>query len=113
MILSQADYPHVPLMERNRRIEETIKNSLAEGKAPLEALETAGQTFAFDRGTLALLRRDPLTPELAELESRSLQEEPYRYLTEPAEDAPASGETRLDRLFQISFENYQNRIPAS
>jgi hypothetical protein len=116
MILSKPDYAHTRLMERVRQAEKTIKQCMAEGGAPLAALEKAGEQFALEHATLPLLRRDPIPPDLAALESRPLKDNPFEALSQfiPADDdSPFAGLSRIDAEYEINFNLSRSQTPAS
>ena len=77
MLLSKPDFPHAKLLERNFLIEDFVKAQIADGLHPLEVLKMANEKFHFHRGTLELLRRDEITPELADLEILKLEDDPF------------------------------------
>ena len=105
MILSQPDYPHARLMERIRRIEEEIKESLGDGTVPLEALEKAGARHAFDPATLPLLRRDAIDPKWVDLVSQPLVDQGYAHLNELLpEGAPYAGLPVIDAEYEMNFQ---------
>ncbi|NIQ02232.1 MAG: hypothetical protein GWM98_19095 [Nitrospinaceae bacterium] len=113
MILSKPDYAHPRLMERVRQIEDEIKQRLDDGLPPLEALAQAGRMFTLDPATLPLLRRDPIAPELAELDSLPLEEAPYSHLSQIVpEDSPYAGRTVLDAEYEANHKISQLRTPA-
>ena len=80
MILSRPDFAHAFHMRRNRRIEDDIKEQMADGVEPLTALNTAAETFDLDPATLTLLRRDPVKVGYLELESALQRENTYAAL---------------------------------
>ena len=97
MLLSRPDFPHERLLRRHEAIEEFIHGLIADGEPPLQALESAAARFRFHSGTLELLRRDPISPRLARLESVPLEEDRYAHLKEilpPSSEY--AGWTRLD-----------------
>ncbi len=99
MILSKPDYPHQVLQPRISKIEKFIKEAIESGISPLEALESAANSFKFDEGTLPLLRRDPLLPELAQLESLSLNQNPY--------EPPLCDITTIQSQYEKSFDAFK------
>ena len=113
MILSKPDYPHRRLMERNFEIEERVKGALADGVAPLEALDQAHRESGFALGTLPLLRRDPVAAEQVHLESKSLKENYFASLheTTPA-DHPLPGLPKIDAEYELNFQQ-QTRKASS
>lgn len=114
MILSRPDYPHTRLLERNQVIEDSIKDRLAEGLAPLNALEGAAEQHHFAEGTLPLLRRDALTPEQATLERYSLDHSPHSHQAEilPS-DSPQAGMTRLEEDYILNFRSFRKTATLS
>ena len=115
MILSQPDYPHTRLMTRVRQAETSIKQWIEDGDAPLAALEKGAKEHAFDPATLPLLRRDPLRPELAALETISIQETPFSHLFEPGDDpddSPLAGLSLIDVDYQKNFQLLRSQTPA-
>jgi hypothetical protein len=116
MILSKPDYAHTRLMERVRQAEETLKQRMAEGEAPLVALEKAGKQFALEPATLPLLRRDPIPPDRAALESRPLKDNPFAALSQciaEDDDSPFAGLSRIDAEYEINFNLSRSQTPAS
>ncbi len=105
MILSKPDYPHKRLMDHNFEIEEIIKENLADGVAPLDALNKADQEFGFAPGTLPLLRREEVNPEMALLKSEPLKENQFAPLLEstPA-DHPLPGIPLIDAEYELNFQ---------
>lgn len=83
MLLSKPDYSHTKLLERNFVIEDFVKAQMADGLHPLEVLKMADEKFHLHRGTLELLRRDEITPELAELELVKIENDPFDALYLP------------------------------
>ncbi len=77
MLLSKPDYPHAKLLERNFLIEDYVKTQIADGLHPLEVLKMADEKFNFNRGTLELLRRDEITPELADFTEIKIEDDPF------------------------------------
>lgn len=115
MILSKPDFAHTRLMERVRQVEGAIKQRMAEEEAPLAVLEQAAQTYALDPATLSLLRRDPISSNLAALQSFSLKESPFDFLSQkiPADDPSAfAGLSRLDTDYEKNFNLTRNQAPA-
>ena len=116
MILSKPDYAHSRLMERVHQAEEAIKQHMAEGEAPLAVLEKAEEQFAFDPATLPLLRRDPLRPDRAALESRPLKDDPFKVLSQiisADDDSPFAGLSRIDAEYEMNFNLNRSQTPAS
>ncbi|MGP0630023.1 hypothetical protein ACTRW9_09950 [Nitrospina sp. 32_T5] len=104
MILSKPDYPHRRLMERNHEIEEAIKAQLADGASPLKALEDAAKQYSFAPGTLPLLRRDPVTPDVAILEEVPIESNPYNPIQEPTPpDAPIPNVPWVEAEYELNF----------
>ncbi len=115
MILSKPDFAHTRLMEHVRRVEDFVKEHMAEGEAPLAALEQAGKQFNLDPATLPLLRRDKISPEMAALETFSLKESPFESLTQIVandEDASANGLSVLDAEYEKNFNLLRSQAPA-
>ena len=77
MILSQPDFPHAAHMQRNREIEEEIKDLMADGIEPLKALEQTAGKFDLQYTTLALLSRDTVKTEYLDLKSELQRQETY------------------------------------
>ena len=80
MILSKPDFAHTRLMEHVQQVEDFVKERMAEGEAPLAALEQAGKQYKLDPATLSLLRRDKISPEQAALETFPLKDSPFESL---------------------------------
>jgi hypothetical protein len=115
MILSKPDFAHTRLMERVQQVENFVKERMAEGDAPLAALEQAGQKFKLDPATLSLLRRDPIPPDLAALETFSLKESPFEALSQiisEDDDVLYSGLSVLDADYENNFTLLQSQAPA-
>ena len=115
MILSKPDFAHVHLMEHVRQVEDFVKERMADGEAPLIALEQAGKQFDLDPTTLPLLRRDKMSPERAALQTFSLKESPFEHLyqTVPEEaDATATGRSVLDADYEKNFHLMRSQTPA-
>ena len=115
MILSKPDFAHTRLMERVRQVEDAIKQRMAEGEAPLAVLEQAAQEYALDPATLSLLRRDPISPRLAALQSFPLKESPFESLSQKIpDDDPSSfaGLSRLDADYEKNFHLTRNPTSA-
>ena len=53
MILSKPDFAHTRLMEHVQEVEDFVKERMAEGEAPLAALEQAGKQYKLDPATLS------------------------------------------------------------
>ncbi len=105
MILSKPDYPHTRHMARNREIEEAIKSHMADGDAPLTALEKTAGPFGVDGATLALLRRDDLQPEILELDSKTQDASTYEHLSRPMpDDSPYAGLSVLEAEYSKNFD---------
>ncbi len=105
MILSKPDFPHAFHMQRNRKIEDDIKEMMADGVEPLTALDTAAEKFDLDPTTLTLLRRDPVKVTHLDLASQLQKETTYQGLYKETE--AAQGEEKLsaiDAAYQKSFE---------
>ncbi|QPJ64801.1 MAG: hypothetical protein G3M78_05115 [Candidatus Nitrohelix vancouverensis] len=68
-LLSKPDYPHQVHAERKGEIEYWVDDLMIDGTEPLKAMEEAAREFKLDPATQALLRRDPVTPQMLELES--------------------------------------------
>ena len=115
MILSKPDFAHTRLMERVQQVEDFVKERMAEGEAPLAALEHAGKQHDLDRATLSLLRRDPISPDLAALKTFSLKESPYDPLFQPVPDndkSPFAGLSLVDAEYEKNFQLTQSQTPA-
>jgi hypothetical protein len=115
MILSKPDFAHTRLMERVQQVEDYVKEHMAEGEAPLAALEQAGKQYDLDPATLPLLRRDPISPELAALETFSLKESPFEFLNQSvkqSDDSPDNGLSFLDAEYEKNFHLLRSQIPA-
>jgi len=113
MILSKPDYPHRRLMERNFEIEEIVKEALADGVAPLEALDKADHEFGFAPGTLPLLRRGEVEAADARLISHPLKENQFAPLLETTPtDHPLPGIPHIDAEYELNFQA-QTRKAAS
>ncbi len=115
MILSQPDYAHPRLMEKVRQAETSIKRWIDDGESPLAALEKGAEAHDFDPATLPLLRRDPLSPELAALETFSLKETPFDDLHQPVTDSADSGQGSLpliDAEYEKNFQLRRSQTPA-
>lgn len=113
MILSKPDYPHRRLMERNFEIEEIVKGALADGVAPLEALDKANQEFGFATGTLPLLRRGEVEATDALLNSESLKANQFAPLLEntPA-DHSLPGIPLIDAEYELNFQSQARRAAS-
>lgn len=115
MILSQPDFAHSRLMEPVRRAEDSIKQLIEDGQAPLAALEKGARDHSLDPATLPLLRRDPLSPELATLETCPIEEAPFEFLSQPVEDAADSSHAALSRIdveYEKNFLLVHRQAPA-
>lgn len=115
MILSKPDFAHTRLMERVLQVEDYVKERMAEGEAPLAALEQAGKKYDLDPATLPLLRRDPISPDLAALETFSLKESPFEFLNQIVKDDKDTRETGLsflDAEYEKNFHLLRSKIPA-
>jgi len=115
MILSKPDFAHTRLMERVQQVEDFVKERMAAGEAPLAALEQAGKQYDLDPATLSLLRRDPISPDLAALETFSLKESPFEALSQTiteGDDSSHSGLSLLDSDYEKNFTLLRNQIPA-
>ena len=115
MILSKPDFAHTRLMERVQQVEDFVKERMADGEAPLVALEQAGKQYDLDPATLSLLRRDPISPDLAALETFSLKESPYDSLSQSiseGDDSPFAGLSLVDAEYERSFQLSQSQAPA-
>lgn len=95
MLLSKPDYAHATLLERNFLIEDFITSQIADGLHPLEALKLAHEKFQFHPGTLELLRRDEITPELAELSNLPIETDIFEERYTPSADTGQSPSTPL------------------
>ncbi len=105
MILSQPDFSHAALMGRNRKIEDEIKELMADGVEPIKALETIASTFHLHPTTLAMLRRDPVKTDDLTLLSNIQKVDTFSKLYEEVADS-SNGEkiSFIDREYQNSFE---------
>lgn len=115
MILSKPDFVHTRLMERVLQVEDYVKEHMAEGEAPLAALEQAGKKYDLDPATLPLLRRDPISPDLAALETFSLKESPFEFLNQIVKDDKDTRETGLsflDAEYEKNFHLLRSQTPA-
>ena len=105
MILSQPDFPHTAHMQRNREIEDEIKNLMADGIEPIKALETISSTFQLHDTTVAMLRRDPVKTEDLTLHSNIQKTDTFRGLYEEISGSSADGKISfIDAEYQNSFE---------
>jgi hypothetical protein len=103
MILSKPDFAHTRLMERVQQVEDFVKERMADGEAPLVALEQAGK------------RRDPISPDLAALETFSLKESPYDSLSQSiseGDDSPFAGLSLVDAEYERNFHLSESEAPA-
>lgn len=115
MILSKPDFAHTRLMKRVQQVEDFVKERMAEGKAPLVALEQAGKQYALDPATLSLLRRDPISPDQATLQTFSLKESPFESLYQVVSeegDSPAPALSFLDLEYEKNFNLLRSQAPA-
>jgi hypothetical protein len=115
MILSKPDFAHTRLMERVLQVEGFVKERMADGEAPLVALEQAGKQYDLDPATLSLLRRDPINPDLAALEAFSLKESPFESLAQTiieGDDSPFTGLSLVDAEYEKNFQLRQSQAPA-
>jgi hypothetical protein len=115
MILSKPDFAHTRLMERVQQVEDFVKERMADGEAPLVALEQAGKQYDLDPATLSLLRRDPISPDLAALETFSLKESPYDSLSQSiseGDDSPFAGLSLVDAEYERNFHLSESEAPA-
>jgi len=105
MILSQPDFPHAVRIQRNREIEDEIKNLMADGIEPLKALETIAPTFHLHATTLAMLRRDPVKTDDLSLNSNIQKADTFSGLYEEISES-SNGEkiSVIDAEYQKSFE---------
>lgn len=105
MVLSKPDFPHAPHMGRNRKIEDAIKNWLADGEEPPTAFQKAADQFGLGETTLALLRRDPVKTAFLEIQSRLQSDDTFKWLYEEVRDYPRTEKIPLiDREYQLNFE---------
>jgi len=108
MILSKPDYPHRRLMERNAEIEEFLTAQLADGIAPLTALEDAATRFQFAPGTLPLLRRDPVSSQQAALEELPIEYNAFEALEAiTPNDHPIPGVPLAEAEYELNFRHNQ------
>jgi len=115
MILSKPDFAHTRLMERVLQVEDFVKERMTEGEAPLAALEQAGKQYALDPATLSLLRRDPISPDLAALKTLPLKESPYDPLFQivpDSDDPPFTGLSLIDVEYEKNFNLIRKQTPA-
>jgi hypothetical protein len=115
MILSKPDFPHTRLMERVQQVEDYVKERMAEGEAPLAALEQAGKQYDLEPATLSLLRRDPISLDQAALETFSLKESPFESLYKSiseGDDSPDTGLSFLDVEYEKNFNLLRSQTPA-
>ncbi len=115
MILSKPDFAHTRLMERVQQVEDFVKERMADGEAPLVSLEQAGKQYGLDPATLSLLRRDPISPDLAALQTFPLKESPFEFLYQTisdSDDSPFAGLTLLDAEYEKNFQLSQSQTPA-
>ena len=115
MVLSEPDFHHARLMEPVRKVEDTIKEAMAEGEAPLTALEQAAKKHSLDPATLPLLRRDPVSPDLAALATLSMKENPYEPLLQkiPASDpSPLTALSLIDAEYEKNYILIRRQTPA-
>jgi hypothetical protein len=102
-------------MERVQQVEDYVKERMADGEAPLATLEQAGKQYDLDPATLPLLRRDPISPDLAALETFSLKESPFEFLyqsVKQSDDSPATGLSFLDGEYEKNFTLLRSQTPA-
>jgi len=115
MILSKPDFAHTRLMEHVLQVEDYVKERMAEGEAPLAALEQAGKQYDLDPATLSLLRRDKISPDQAALETFSLKESPFESLYQAVPDSgdlPAPALSFLDADYEKNFNLLRSQTPA-
>ena len=115
MILSEPDFTHARLMEPVRKMEDSVKEMMAEGETPLSALEQAAKKHSLDPATLPLLRRDPVSPDIAALETFSMKESPFEPLFQkiPASDnSPFAGLSLVDAEYEKNFRLTHRQTPA-
>ena len=115
MILSKPDFDHTRLMVSIHEVEDSVKERMAEGEGPLAALEEAGKQYGLEPATLSLLRRDPITPEMAALQVLSLKESPFEALLQASPehaDSSFAGLSRLDVEYEKNFQLVDNQTPA-
>jgi len=115
MVLSKPDFAHTRLMERVQQVEDFVKERMADGEAPLVALEQAGKQYDLDPATLSLLRRDPISPDLAALKTFSLKESPFEPLSQiipEGDDSPFAGLSLLDAEYEKNFQLSQSQTLA-
>lgn len=115
MVLSKPDFAHTRLMERVQQVEDFVKERIAGGEAPLVALEHAGKQYDLDLATLSLLRRDPINPDLAALQTFSLKESPFESLSQiipEDDDSPFAGLSLVDAEYEKNFQLSQSQAPA-
>jgi len=115
MILSKPDFAHTRLMEHVQQVEDFVKERMAEGEAPLSALEQAGKQYDLDPATLSLLRRDKINPDQAALETFSLKESPFESLYQvvpESDDSSVTGLSILDSEYEKNFNLIRSQAPA-
>ena len=107
MVLSKPDFAHTRLMERVKQVEDFVKERMADGEAPLVALEQAGKRYDLDPATLSLLKRDPISPDLAALKTFPLKESPFEALAQIIPDCDGTSLAGLS-LVDVEYEkNFQ------
>ncbi len=115
MILSEPDFAHTRLMEPVRQVEDSIKEMMAEGVTPLSALEQAANRHSLDPATLSLLRRDPMSPNLAPLQTFAMKESPFEPLFQKisaSDNSPVAGLTLMDAEYEKNFKLTRRQTPA-
>lgn len=113
MVLSKPDYPHARLLERNAGIEAYLRDRMAGGASPLPALEEAAAKFQFHPGALELLRRDSLSPALADLAAGTNDDDPYSHLYEPLPPGEAqAGLAVIDAEYTLNHAMASKKIPG-
>ncbi len=104
MILSKPDFPHAFHMQRTRKIEDEIKEMMADGVEPLTALEDAAEKFDLDPTTRTLLRRDPVKVEHLELASQLQRDTTYEKLYLETQATQGGGKLSvIDAAYQKNF----------
>ena len=113
MVLSKPDFAHTRLMERVLQVEDFVKERMADGEAPLIALEQAGKQYDLDPATLYLLKRDPISPDLAALETFPLKESPFESISQiipGSDDSPLAGLSLVDVEYEKNFQLSQTPV---
>ncbi len=107
MLLSGPDYPHAPLLERNRQIEHAVQEKISAGMNPLQALESVAGEFELDESVICLLGRRPLESRHKEAQKLALESGENR---DAASDSEAEA---LDAGYQKCFEAFRGLPKAA